>query len=137
MRTKPALTADDTARILAAADAEAVKNGWKVSVAVVDDGGYLLGARRADGAPVGSGIVAIGKARASALMKRPSGGVEELVKARPGFAGIPAVLDFIPVQGGVPILVNGECVGGVGVSGVASHEDEQIGAAGVAALGLG
>jgi glc operon protein GlcG len=99
---------------------------------VVDDGGFLLGLTRMDGASAITAEVAAGKARTSALTKRPSKFFEDRVKERPAFIGFPAGL---LVQGGLPIVHDNECVGAIGVSGVQSHEDEQVAQAGVNVLG--
>jgi uncharacterized protein GlcG (DUF336 family) len=132
MRTKPALTLTDVKKMLAACEAEAAKNKWAVAIAIVDDGGFLLGFQRMDGAPAISAEVSQGKARTSAMTKRPSKFFEDRVKERPAFAGFPA---GILIQGGIPLLHQNECVGAIGISGVQSHEDEQIAHAGAAALG--
>jgi glc operon protein GlcG len=132
MRTKQCLTLADVKKILAACEAEAAKNKWAVAVSVVDDSGFLLGFQRMDGAAAISGEVSMGKARTSAMTKRPSKFFEDRVKDRPAFVNFPA---GILIQGGVPIMHQNECVGGVGVSGVQSHEDEQIAQAGANALG--
>jgi glc operon protein GlcG len=131
MRDKPCLTATDVHKAMAACKAEAEKHKWNVSIAIVDDGGFLLGFERLDGAPGIGAEVAIGKARTSALTKRPSKFFEDRVKERPAFAAFPA---GILIQGGVPIMYRGECVGAIGVSGVQSHEDEQIAQAGAATI---
>jgi glc operon protein GlcG len=131
MRTKPCLTSADVKRMMAACAAEAEKNQWKVAIAIVDDGGFLLHLDRMDGAAVTTAEVATGKARTSALTRRPSKDFEERVKERPAFLMFPAGL---LVQGAVPIIYDSECVGAIGVSGVQSFEDEQIARAGVAAL---
>ena len=132
MRTKPCLTSADVKKMMAAALAEAEKNKWQVAVAIVDDGGFMLHLERMDGAAVTTAEVAVGKARTSALTRRPSKFFEDRVKDRPAFIAFPAGL-FI--QGAVPIIYQNECVGAIGVSGVQSHEDEQIALAGVSALG--
>ena len=132
MREKPCLTAADVETAIAACKTEAQKNQWNVSIAVLDDGGYLLGFLRIDGAPPISAEVAIGKARTAALTRRPSKFFEDRVKERPAFISFPA---GVLIQGGVPILHKGECVGAIGVSGVQSCEDEQIAQAGVNAVG--
>jgi glc operon protein GlcG len=132
MRTKPCLTWSDVNQMLAACEAEAVKNNWAVAVSIVDDGGYLLGFQRMDGAPVISAEVSLGKARTSAMTKRPSKFFEDRIKDRPAFVTFPAGL---PIQGALPVIHQNECVGAIGVSGVQSHEDEQIALAGVKALG--
>jgi glc operon protein GlcG len=132
MRTKHCLSLADVKTMLAACEAEAAKNKWAVSIAVVDDGGYLLALQRMDGASAITAEVALGKARTSALTKRPSKFFEDRIKERPAFAGFPA---GILIQGGVPVVHDSECVGAIGVSGVQSHEDEQIAQAGASALG--
>ena len=132
MRDKPCLTGADIAKAMAACKTEAEKNKWKVAIAIVDDGGYLLHFDRMDGVAPVSAEVAVGKARTSAMTRRPSKFFEDRVKERPAFANFPA---GILIQGAVPVLVRNECVGAIGVSGVASHEDEQIAKAGAAALG--
>jgi glc operon protein GlcG len=132
MRTKPCLTSADVKTILAACEAEAAKNKWAVSIAIVDDGGFLLGFTRMDGAAAITAEVATGKARTSAMTRRPSKFFEDRVKERPAFAGFPA---GILIQGGLPIVYENECVGAIGVSGVQSHEDEQVAQAGANVLG--
>ena len=132
MRTKPSLTLTDVKKMLAAGEAEAVKNKWNVAIAIVDEGAHLLGFQRMDGAGPISSEVAIGKAHTSALTKRPSKFFEDRVKDRPAFVSFPA---GVLIQGALPIMHQNECVGAIGVSGVQSHEDEQIALAGVNALG--
>jgi glc operon protein GlcG len=131
MRSKPALTLTDVKKMLAACEAEAVKNKWAVAISIVDDGGFLLGFERMDGAPMVSAEVSMGKARTSAMTRRSSKFFEDRVKERPAFVSFPA---GILIQGAVPIMHQNECVGAIGVSGVQSHEDEQIATAGVNAL---
>jgi glc operon protein GlcG len=131
MRTKQSLTLADVKKILAASEAEAAKNKWAVAIAVVDEGGFLLGFQRMDGAAAISSEVSMGKARTSAMTRRPSKFFEDRVKDRPAFVNFPAGL---LIQGGVPLMYQSECVGGIGVSGVQSHEDEQIAQAGAAAI---
>ena len=132
MRTKTCLTLADVKKIMAACVAEAEKNKWNVTIAVADEAGVLLALERMDGAPLISATVAPGKAQASALTKRPTSFCEERIKERPAYVTLGA---GIPLQGAVPIMHQGECVGAVGVSGVQSAQDEQIAQAGVAALG--
>jgi glc operon protein GlcG len=132
MRQKPCLTHSDAQTMIAAAKVEAAANKWSVTIAIVDDGGNLLHLERMDGPPALSAEVATGKARTAALMRRPSKFWEERVKDRPGMLKFP---DILPIQGGLPILHLGECVGGIGVSGAQSHEDEQVAQAGITALG--
>jgi len=131
MRTKQCLTSTDVKKMLSACEAEAAKNKWAVAISIVDEGGYLLGFQRMDGAAAISAEVSIGKARTSAMTKRPSKFFEDRIKERPAFANFPA---GILIQGGMPIMHQNECVGAVGVSGVQSHEDEQVAQAGANAL---
>ncbi len=131
MRTKTTLTAADTAIIMAACKAEALKNNWLVTIAITDEAGYLLHLERADGAALPSAEIALLKAKTAAIAKAPTKALEDVVKERPAVALMPGRL---PVQGGVPIIYNGECVGGIGVSGVKSHEDEIVAMAGRDAL---
>jgi glc operon protein GlcG len=132
MRTKPCLTSADVKKMLAACEAEAAKSNWAVAIAILDEGAHLLGFTRMDGVGPISAEVAIGKARTSALTKRPSKFFEDRVKDRPAFVSFPA---GTLIQGALPLMHQGECVGAIGVSGVQSHEDEQIALAGVKALG--
>lgn len=133
MKTKPVLTPEDAAAIQAACKAEAERNGWAVSVAVVDDGGHVLSVVRLDGAGYATPEVALRKARTAAMTRRPTAAAEEATLSR---LTLLAFGDRLPLQGGLPILVGGECAGAVGVSGVASADDEKIAQAGIAALGL-
>ena len=92
MRNKPSLTLTDVKKMMAACEAEAVKNKWPVAISIVDDGGYLLGFERMDGAPTISTEVSLGKARTSAMTRRPSKFFEDRVKERPAFVTFPAGL---------------------------------------------
>ena len=130
MRMKPALTSADVHKIMEACRAEASKNKWNVTIAIVDDGGALLQLARMDGASPTTAEVATGKARSAAATRRPTKMMEDRIKERVALLAMPN----IPVQGGVPILHQNECVGAIGVSGVQSHEDEQVANAGVAAI---
>lgn len=133
MKTKPYLTREDVGRIAAAAEAEAVAHGWAVTIAIVDDGGHLLALQRLDGAAPASSQIAPAKARTAALGRRESKVYEDMInQGRHSFLSAP--LEGL-LEGGVPILVEGHCLGAVGVSGVKSSEDAQIARAGIAALG--
>jgi uncharacterized protein GlcG (DUF336 family) len=131
MKTRPALTLADCEKISAAALAEARRNNWIVAIAILDDGGHLLHFVRMDGASPANARIAVAKGRTAAESRRTSGEWQERIKTRPEMLKMP---DILPVQGGVPILVEGTCVGGVGVSGVQSHDDERIARAGIDAL---
>ena len=131
MRQKPALTASDAAHLVAAASAEAARHNWNVAIAIVDDGGFLIRLERLDGAGPQTAEIATLKARSAALSRMPTKRLEDVTKDRPGMLGMP---NRLAVQGGLPIVHAGECVGGIGVSGVQSHEDEVVAAAALAAF---
>jgi len=135
MKTKPELESADVKQIAAAAEAEAQKNRWAVTIAIVDDGGHLLHLQRLDGAAPVSAHIAPAKARTAALGRRESKGYEDMVNdGRVSFLSVPAIDGLL--EGGVPIMKDGQCLGAVGVSGVKSNEDAQIARAGIAAIGL-
>ncbi len=135
MNNKPTLTAEDARAIAAAAEAEATRNAWQVTIAVVDDGGHLLWLQRLEGAAPISAEIAPAKARTAALGRRESKVYEDMInQGRTSFLSAPTLRGML--EGGVPILAQGQCVGAVGVSGVKSSEDAQIARAGIAALGL-
>ena len=131
---KKVLTLEAAKKIAVAAEAEARKNNWNVVIAVVDDGGHLIYLQRIDGTQTGSIDVAIGKARTSAAFKRPTKVFDELAKTRPSITSISP--NAVLLEGGVPVMVGGQLVGAVGVSGVTSQQDAQIAEAGIAALGM-
>ena len=131
MRNKPALTVADVRQMMGAARAHADDKQWAVSIAIVDDGGCLVGFERLDGASPKSAELAIDKARSAALMRLSTKVLEDIVKERPALMTMPGVMR---VQGGLPIKVGADCVGAVGVACVASVDDERVAAAGIAAL---
>jgi glc operon protein GlcG len=131
MKSKNCLTSQETAEIVRVCKAEAVRQQWAVSIAVVDEAGYLLHLERLDGAGPQSPELATLKASTSALSKIPTKALEDMVKERPALLTFPRRL---PVQGGLPITYRGEVVGAIGVSGVKSHEDEQVARAGLEAF---
>jgi glc operon protein GlcG len=135
MKTKAVLELAELKAIAAAAEAEALANKWAVSIAIVDDGGHLLWLQRLDGAAPLSAQIAPAKAQTAALGRRESRMYEEMINGgRVSFLSVPGVHGLL--EGGVPILKDGQCIGAVGVSGVKSTEDAQIARAGIAALGL-
>jgi uncharacterized protein GlcG (DUF336 family) len=132
MTNKHILTLSDARHIAAAAEAEAQRNGWKVVIAVVDDGGHLLYLQREHDTQFGSVETAIMKAHAAVAFQRPTKASEEAVlSGRLIHLALPGV---IPAEGGVPIIVDGAIIGGLGISGVRSFQDGQVAAAGIAAL---
>ena len=134
MKTKPMLELADVKAVAAAAEAEARKNSWAVSIAIVDDGGHLLWLQRLDGAAAISAQIAPAKASTAALGRRESKAYEEMINGgRVSFLSAPLTG---MLEGGVPIVKDGQVLGAVGVSGVKSSEDAQIARAGISALGL-
>ena len=125
----------DLKAIAAAAEAEALKNNWAVTIAIADAGGHLLWLQRLDGAPPVSAHIAPAKAHTAAVGRRESRIYEEVINGgRTSFLSAPGLSGML--EGGVPILQDGQCLGAVGVSGVKSNEDAQIARAGIAAIGL-
>jgi len=135
MKSKPVLESADVKSIAAAAEAFALSNHWAVTIAIVDDGGHLLNLQRLDGAPPVSAHIAPAKAHTAALGRRESKSYEDVINGgRWSFLSAPTIAGML--EGGVPILKDGQCLGAVGVSGVKSNEDAQIARAGIAAIGL-
>jgi uncharacterized protein GlcG (DUF336 family) len=128
--TKRVLTLDAAKQIAAAAHAEAKKNNWAVVVAVVDDGAHLLYLERMDSAQIASVVVAQEKAFTAVRFKRPSKALEEAVSA--GRNVVLSLPGATPIEGGIPIIVEGDLVGGIGVSGGTSTQDGIVAAAGLA-----
>ncbi len=137
MQTKPVMSMQDIKTIAAACEAEAQANRWSVTIAIVDDGGHLLWLQRLDGAAPSSADIGPAKARLAALGRRETRVYEEMINGgRVSFlSGLAqAGLRGAGLEGGVPVMVDGQCVGAVGVSGVKSAEDAQIAQAGIKAL---
>jgi len=135
MKTKFVLESAEVKASAAAAEAEALKNNWAVSICIVDDGGHLLSFQRLDGAAPVSAHIAPGKAVTAALGRRESKAYEDMINGgRVSFLSAPGLEAML--EGGVPIIKDGQCLGAVGVSGVKSNEDAQIARAGIAAIGL-
>lgn len=135
MKTKHYLELEDVKQIAVAAEAEALKNKWAVSIAITDDAGHLLWFQRLNGAPAISSHIAPAKAHTAAVGRRETKGYEDVINGgRTAFLTAPLVKGML--EGGVPIVKDGEVIGAVGVSGVKSNEDAQIAKAGIAALGL-
>ena len=135
MKTKSTLELADLKAVAAAAEAEALKNNWAVTITIVDDGGHLLWLQRLDGAPPISAQIAPAKARTAAVGRRESKVYEDMINGgRMSFLSAPDLKGLL--EGGVPIVKDGHVIGAVGVSGVKSNEDAQIARAGIAALGV-
>jgi glc operon protein GlcG len=131
--SRPELTLDRARQIAAAAEAEARKNAWKVAVAIVDEAGRLILFERLDGTTPVAIDIALAKARTAANWRRPTKALEEEV-SKEGRTALLAVAGIMPLEGGLPLLVDGQVVGAIGVSGVTGTQDAQVASAGVAAL---
>lgn len=135
MKSKAMLEFSDVQAMASAAAAEAVKNAWAVTIAIVDDGGHLLHLQRLDGAAPISAHIAPAKANTAAMGQRETKVYEDMINGgRVSFLSAPEIKGML--EGGVPIMKDGQCLGAVGVSGVKSTEDAQIARAGLAAIGL-
>ena len=134
MKQKPMLELADVKKVAAAAEAEASAHQWAVTIAIVDDGGHLLWLQRLDGAPAASSYIGPAKGRTAALGRRETKVYEDIInQGRTAFLSAPEIEGML--EGGVPIVKDGQVIGAVGVSGVKSSEDAQIARAGIAALG--
>jgi len=129
---KKALTLVAAKKMAAAAEAEAVKNNWRMVIAVVDDGGYLIYLQRTDETQAGSVDVAVQKAKSAAMFRRPTKAFEDAVAG--GRNALLGLTGAVPIEGGVPIMLDGHLLGAVGVSGGSAPQDGQVAKAGVDAL---
>ena len=130
--TAKVITLEAAKKMVAAGEAEAVKNGWNVAIAIVDASGGLILFHKLDETQPGSIAVSQGKARTAALFKRSSKMLEEAIAG--GKQALLSVEGIVPMQGGVPVAVDGKVIGAVGVSGVLSAQDEQVALAAIGAL---
>jgi uncharacterized protein GlcG (DUF336 family) len=126
------ITLEAAKKMAAAAEAEARENGWSVAIAIVDASGGLILFHKLDETQAGSIAVAQGKARAAALFKRPSKALEEAISG--GKQAFLTIEGIVPMQGGLPVIVDGKVIGGVGISGVTSAQDEQVAQAALGGL---
>jgi uncharacterized protein GlcG (DUF336 family) len=131
--TSKFITLEAAKKMVAAGEAEAVKNGWNVAITIVGANGELILFHKLDETQPGSIAVSQGKARTSAMFKRPTKAMEEMIAG--GKTAFLAVEGIVPIQGGLPVIADGKVIGAIGVSGVTSAQDEQIAAAALAALG--
>jgi glc operon protein GlcG len=129
----PAVTIDDAKKMAASALAEAKKNNWNVAIAIVDNHGLLVYYEKMDDTQTASADIAIDKARSAAMFRRSTKVFEDVLVAK-GRTAVLALRGATPVQGGLQIMANGRTIGGIGVSGVASDQDEQIAQAGLNAM---
>jgi glc operon protein GlcG len=130
VESKKYLMLADVKIIAAGCESEALRQNWAVTIAIADEGGHLLWLQRLDGAPLISMDIATGKAHTAAMGRRPSKSfADRIAGGETSVLSMPGGLTFL--EGGEPIMVDGECVGAVGVSGVKSAEDAQIARAGI------
>jgi len=132
--TKRMLTLDAAKRMIAAAEAESTKNGWTVAVSVVDDGGNLIAFTRQDNTKLVAIDISMRKAKTAVFFQGPTKALEEEV-TKGGRTSLLPITDFMPLEGGIPIVVDGRVVGAIGVSGMSGAQDAQCATAGLAALG--
>ena len=128
LASKKCLTLDLAKKIAAACHAESVKNGWKMFIAIIDDGGNLMYLERMDGAQLGSQFVSVEKGRSALLFKRPTKALEDAVAG--GRVVVMKLVNAVPVEGGLPLVVDGEFVGAIGISGGTSPQDGVVAQAG-------
>jgi glc operon protein GlcG len=128
------ISLENAKKVAAPALAEAVKNNWTMAVAVVDPGGNLVYYEKMDNTQLGSATVAIDKARSAALFKRPTKAFQDALAAGGDGLRILRLQGAVPVEGGIPLMVEGKIVGAIGVSGGASAQDAQCAKAGADVL---
>ena len=129
----PPIGIENARKVMAAAEAEAVKNNWAVVISIVDSGANLVMLQKLDNAQHGSVSIATGKATTAVNLRRPTKALQDSIAQGGGNLRLLAVRDVTPLEGGIPIIVDGKIIGGIGVSGVTSEQDAQIAAAGAAA----
>lgn len=130
----PSISLEDARKISAAAQAEALRNGWRMVVAIMDAGGHLVLLERMDNAQFGSVQVAQDKARSAVAFRRPTKAFHDMVAAGGEGVRMLVMSGAMPIDGGLPIIVGGAVVGGIGLSGGTSAQDGQVAAAGLNAL---
>ena len=128
------ITFEQAKKLLAAAEAEALKQKWPVAIAIVDTAGHLVAFQKLDNTQIGSIEIAQAKAKSAALFRRPTKAFEDLLAMGGANLRILKLPDAFPVEGGIPIIVDGKVIGAIGVSGVKSGEDAQVAQAGIDAL---
>src|SRR6516225_12231815 len=130
----PPITLDQAKRAMAAAELEAAKNSWQVAITILDSGGNLVMFHKVDNTQLASIGASEGKARTALTFKRPSKALDDAIAAGGAGLRLLAVKDITPLEGGIPVLVDGKIVGAIGVSGALSSQDAQVAKAGTDAL---
>src|SRR5271155_2490336 len=121
----PPITLDDAKRAMAAAELEAAKNSWQVAITILDSGGNLVMFHKVDNTQLASIGASEGKARTSLTFKRPSKALDDAIAAGGAGLRLLAIKDITPLEGGIPILIDGKIIGAIGVSGALSSQDGQ------------
>jgi glc operon protein GlcG len=130
----PPITLDQAKRAMAAAELEAAKNSWQVAITILDSGGNMIMFHRADNAQLSATTVSEGKARTALEFKRPSKALDDAIAAGGAGMRLLALKNITPIEGGLPIVVDGKIIGAIGVSGSLSSQDDQVAKAGADAL---
>jgi len=128
------ITLDQAKRAMAAAELEAAKNSWQVAITILDSGGNLIMFHRVDNAQLSATTVSEGKARTALQFKRPSKALDDAIAAGGAGMRLLALKDITPLEGGIPVIVDGKIIGAIGVSGALSAQDAQVAKAGADAL---
>jgi glc operon protein GlcG len=128
------ITLEDAKKAAAAALAEARRNGWTMAVAITDTGGFLVYFEKLDDTQTASAVVAVDKARSAALFKRPTRAFQETLAAGGEGLRVLSLTGAVPIEGGLPLVVDGKIVGAIGVSGGTSAQDSQCAKPGADAL---
>jgi len=127
------ITLEAAKKALAAAEAEAKKNGWNMAIAVIDSGSRLVAFSRMDNTQLGSIDIAVAKATTANNLKRPTKALQDAIAQGGASLRLLAVPGVLPIEGGVPIVADGKVIGAIGVSGATSEQDAQCAMAGAAA----
>jgi glc operon protein GlcG len=130
----PAITLEQAKRVMAAAELEAAENTWQVAITILDSGGNLVMFHKVDNAQLSAIGVSEGKARTALQFKRPSKDLDDAIARGSAGGRLLALKDITPIEGGVPITLDGKIIGAIGVSGAISAQDTQVAKAGIAAL---
>ena len=130
----PAITLDQAKRAMAAAELEAAKNSWQVAITILDSGGNMIMFHRIDNAQLSASTVSEGKARTALEFKRPSKALDDAIAAGGAGMRLLALKNITPIEGGLPVVVDGKIIGAIGVSGALSSQDAQVAKAGADAL---
>ena len=130
----PPITLEQAKRVMAAAELEAAKNSWQVAIAILDSGGNMVMFHKVDNTQLASIGASEGKANTALRFKRPSKALDDAIAAGGAGLRLLAVKDITPLEGGLPVMLDGKIIGAIGVSGALSSQDAQVARAGVAAV---